>query len=175
VQGRLVADREGRYLDADASALELLGMTLDELRSMRVGDLSGPHREMAATVWRRLAATGQNMSSGEGTLYLPSGAQVRVRYLRIAVLPSGAYELDIEPIEGAVAGNEQDAAARPPISDRPSTILREWRVAEREMAAAGADGPGALAAPDDATDAADKLRRLYQDSVAGRTKAGSET
>ena len=174
MQGRLVADREGRYLDADDSALELLGVTLDELRSMRVGDFSGPHREMAATVWRRLAATGQDMSSGEGTLFLPSGSQVRVRYKRIAVLPGGAYELDMEPLEGAVAGEAQDAA-RPPISDRPSTILREWRVAEREMAAAAADGPGAMAAPDEATDAADKLRRLYQDSVAGRTKANSET
>jgi len=174
VQGRLVADREGRYLDADAAALELLGMTLDELRSMRIGDLSGPHAELAATVWRRLAATGQNMSSGEGTLYLPSGAQVRVRYVRIAVLPSGAYELEIERIEGAGPGDAEDAA-RPPISDRPSTILHEWRVAEREMAAGGSDGPGAMAAPDDAMDAADKLRRLYQDSVVGRTKAKSET
>ena len=174
MQGRLVADREGRYLDADDSALELLGVTLDELRSMRVGDFSGPHREMAATVWRRLAATGQDMSSGEGTLFLPSGSQVRVRYRRIAVLPSGAYELEMEPLESAVAGEAQDAA-RPPISDRPSTILREWRVAEREKAAAAFEGPGAMAAPDEATDAADKLRRLYQDSVAGRTKARSDS
>ena len=174
MQGRLVADREGRYLDADDSALELLCVTLDELRSMRVGDFSGPHREMAATVWRRLAATGQDMSSGEGTLFLPSGSQVRVRYKRIAVLPSGAYELEMEPLESAVAGEAQDAA-RPPISDRPSTILREWRVAEREKAAAASEGPGAMAAPDEATDAADKLRRLYQDSVVGRTKASSDT
>ena len=60
--GRLVADKQGRYLDADAGALELLGLTLEELRSMQVGDFSGPHAEMARTVWRRLAATGENMT-----------------------------------------------------------------------------------------------------------------
>jgi hypothetical protein len=31
-----------------------------------------------------------------------------------------------------------------------------------------------MGAPDDATDAADKLRRLYQDSVIARTKTSSD-
>ena len=88
VRARLVADRQGRYLDADEAALKLLDLTLDDLRSMRVGDLSGPHAEMARTVWRRLAATGQDMSSGEGTLYLPNGSEVRVRYLALRCLSS---------------------------------------------------------------------------------------
>jgi PAS domain-containing protein len=165
---RLVADRQGRYVDADAAALELLGLSLEELRSMRVGTFSGPHAELAATVWRRLAKTGQDMTSGEGTLYLPNGSEVRVRYLRIAALPNGDYELELEPIEAA-------ATERPPTSDRPSSILREWRAAEREAAAAASDGPGAMADPDPATDAAEKLRRLFQDSVAARTENPSES
>jgi len=169
VRGRLVADRQGRYIDADAGALELLGLTLEELRSMQVGDLSGPHAEMARTVWRRLAATGQDMSSGEGDLYLPNGSRLRVRYTRIGALPTGQYELFLEPVQ--LPGED-----RPPTSDRPSTILREWRVAEREAeAAATSGGPGAMGVPDDATDAADKLRRLYQDSFSARTKAGSDS
>ena len=168
MRARLVADRQGRYLDADAAALQLLDLTLDQVRSMRVGDLSGPHAEMARTVWRRLAATGQDMSSGEGTLYLPNGSEVRVRYLRIAAQADGTYELDLEPIAAA-------KAHRPPTADRTSTILREWRVAEREAAAAASGGPGAMAAPEEATDAADKLRRLYQDSVVAKTEAPSET
>jgi PAS domain-containing protein len=174
MRGRLVAGRDGRYLDADDSALELLGVSLEALRSMRVGDFSGPHRDLAATVWRRLAATGENMSSGEGDMYLPDGSQIRVRYTRIAALPSGAYELELELLQrtGAVG---DDGPARPPISDKPSTILREWRAAEREAAAAASDGPGAMAAPDEAVDAADKLRRLYQDSVVGRSKASPGT
>jgi PAS domain-containing protein len=168
MQARIVADRQGRYVDGDDAALELLGLTLEELRSMRVGDFSGPHAEMAATIWRRLAATGENMSSGEGTLYLRNGAEVRVRYLRIAAMANGDYELILEPI-----GSEH--ADRPPVSDRPVTILREWRVAEREAeAAAASSGPGTMGAPEDATDAADKLRRLYQDSLRGRNEAPSE-
>jgi PAS domain-containing protein len=166
--GKLVADREGRYLDADDAALELLGITLEELRSMRVGDFSGPHAEMAATVWRRLAAGGQDMSSGEGTLYLPHGGEIRVRYERIRALPSGDYELSIE-----LMGSER--TERPPTSDRPSTILREWRVAQRELEATASDGPGAMAAPDEANEAVDKLRRLYQDSVAARTEPESDS
>jgi PAS domain-containing protein len=168
VRGRLVADRQGRYVDADDAALELLGLTLEELRSMRVGDFSGPHAEMARTVWRRLAATGEDMSSGEGTLFLPNGSEIRVRYLRIAAMQSGDYELELEPIDAKHVG-------RPPTSDRPSTILREWRVAEREAEAAASGGPGAMGAPDEPTDAADKLRRLYQDSVVARTEPESET
>jgi PAS domain-containing protein len=168
VPGRLIADKQGRYLDADAGALELLGLTLEELRSMQVGDFSGPHAEMARTVWRRLAATGENMSTGEGDLYLPGGSHVRVRYTRIGALANGEYELCFEPIH--LPGED-----RPPTSDRPSTILREWRVAEREAeAAATSGGPGTMGAPDDATDAADKLRRLYQDSVIARTKTSSD-
>jgi PAS domain-containing protein len=166
VLGRLVADRQGQYVDADDAALEMLDLTLDELRSMRVGDLSGPHAEMARTVWRRLAATGEDMSSGEGTLYLPNGSEIRVRYARIRALANGDYELLLEPIE-------TERLARPPMSDRPSTILREWRVAQREAEAAASGGPGAMAAPDEATDAAEKLRRLYQDSVIARTEADS--
>jgi hypothetical protein len=88
-------------------------------------------------------------------------------------LPSGPYELELELLQAT--GTGADGAARPPISDKPSTILREWRAAEREAAAAASDGPGAMAAPDDAVDAADKLRRLYQDSVVGRTKASPES
>jgi len=170
MRGRLVADREGRYLDADDSALEMLGLTIDALRSMRVGDLSGPHREMAATVWRRLAATGQDMSSGEGTLYSPNGSEIRVRYIRIAVQADGTYQLELE----SIGATDATAVAQPPMSDRPSTILREWRVAEREAAAAATDGPGAMSDPEGATDAADKLRRLYQDSVVGRTRGGNK-
>ena len=166
--GRLVADRQGRYVDADDVALELLGLTLEELRSLRVGDLSGPHAELARTVWRRLAATGEDMSSGEGTLYLPNGSEIRVRYLRIAAMQSGEYELELEPIRATDAG-------RPPSADRTSEILREWRVAEREAAAAASEGPGAMAAPDEPADAADKLRRLYQDSVIARSEPAPET
>src|SRR6185369_6411729 len=128
VRGRLVADRQGRYVDADDAALELLGLTLEELRSLRVGNLSGPHAELARTVWRRMAATGEDMSSGEGPLFLPNGTEIRVRYLRIHALPNGDYELELEQIDAP----HRD---RPPVSDRPSTILREWRAAEREAEA----------------------------------------
>jgi hypothetical protein len=187
MRGRIVAGRDGRYVDADAAALELLGLSLEELCCMQVGDLSGPHAELARTVWRRLAATGEDMSSGEGTLYLRNATEVRVRYVRIAALPNGDYELVMEPI-GA------DGANLPPTSDRPSSILREWRAAEREAEAAAAAAAAAVAAasakrrrtaanvgsddarvgPNDATDAADKLRRLYQDSVVARTRSGSD-
>jgi PAS domain-containing protein len=161
-----VADRQGRYVDADEAALALLGLTLEELRTMRIGDFSGPHAEMSRTVWRRLAATGEDMSSGEGTLYLPNGSEVRVRYVSIKALPNGDYGLELEQLDATTN--------RPPTADRAGSILREWRVAEREAQAAASGGPGAMAAPEESSHAADKLRRLYQDSVIARTEDGSE-
>jgi PAS domain-containing protein len=161
----LRANREGRYLDANDEALALLGVSIDDVRGAPVGTFSGPNAEIAFTIWRRLAAHGEDMSTGESTLYRPDGTRIRVRYVRIEAVSDEVYELEVELI-----GAEGDASVdEPPIADRPSTLLREWRAAEREAAAATiSDGPGAMAAPADAEHGAESLRELYQHSVAHR-------
>jgi PAS domain-containing protein len=146
----LVADTSGRYLDGNDEALRLVGLGLDELRALSIGAFSGPHAELAMTVWHRLAATGEPMPLGESTLYRPDGSHVRVRYLRIAPRADGAYELELEAIPEAA-----DVEA-PPAADDTQKILREWRAAERDIAGGNLDG---------AVHGAEGLRELYHHSV----------
>ena len=157
VSARLVADREGRYVDGNAEALALFGVSLDELCAARIGHFSGPHAELARTVWKRLAGTGVDMPVGESTVYRPDGSQVRVRYTRIALREDGCYELDVVPVDG-----ESDA---PPAADRPTEVLREWRAAERDVETGG---EGA------ARPAADGLRELYQHSLSNKQRKDSD-
>ena len=145
----LVADRDGRYLDGTEEALVLYGVSLDELRSLEIGAFSGPHAELAVTVWNRLAATGKPMTTGESTVYRRDGSQIRVRYLRIEPRADGAYELEMIEVP---AGTSLEV----PISDKPSQVLEEWRAAER--AAAAGDHHGAAGS-------VEGLRKLYRHSV----------
>jgi PAS domain S-box-containing protein len=161
----LVADRDGRYLEANDEALELFGVTLEQLRASRIGTFSGPHADLALTVWRRLAANDEDMSSGEGTIFRPDGSRIRVRYERIEALGNGTYEL-----EATYLGMDEERLQTPPISDRPAILLSKWRAAEREVETASVEGPGAMGAPEESQRGAEALRRLYQDSLAHRDR-----
>ena len=153
----LVADRDGRYIEANDEALALFGVTLDELCRSRIGDFSGPHAQMGLAVWRRLAAAGTPMPTGESTVYRRDGTQLRVRYTRIAARPDGCYDLELEALDpGLPAG--------PPVADRPSQVLEAWRAAERDAEAGG--GMVAISG-------AKGLRELYHHTMAGRRKAES--
>ena len=55
----LVTDAESRYLDANAAALNLLGFTLAELRTMRVKDIVAHGPEWIAAEYERFVATGR--------------------------------------------------------------------------------------------------------------------
>jgi len=55
----LVVDEGSHYIDANAAALDLLGFTLEELRSMRVADLVAHEPEWTAAEWERLQASGR--------------------------------------------------------------------------------------------------------------------
>jgi PAS domain S-box-containing protein len=152
----LVADPDGRYLDGTDEALAIFGVTLEELRARGIGAFSGPHRELARTVWRRLASIGAPVPTGESTAYRPDGSTIRVRYVRIEPRADGNYELELVV---ATAGDDEREA--PPAADNPSAVLAEWRAAERDAAAGGdlaADGDGAARG-------AEGLKELYRHSV----------
>lgn len=53
-------DAEGRYVDANAPALDLLALTRDELLRMRSGDLADPDvQDLVAWVWDVVRETGE--------------------------------------------------------------------------------------------------------------------
>lgn len=158
----LVASPDGRYLEATDEALGLFGVTLEELRALEIGDFSGPHRELARTVWGRLASIGAPVPPGESTVYRRDGSQVRVRYVRVEPRDDGNYELELIAVEETDA---QPVAESPPAADSPSQVLAAWRAAERDAATGGGV----------AASGATGLRELYRHSVEHKTRkdAGS--
>jgi PAS domain S-box-containing protein len=72
----LIADDDGGYEDGNQAALDLLGMTRDELRTKRVHDLAaGADAASVAAHWRRFLADGRD----EGEFHLRrSDGQIRI-------------------------------------------------------------------------------------------------
>jgi PAS domain-containing protein len=155
---RMVAAANGRYIEVSEEALAILARSEDEVLASSIGDFAGPHRELARTVWARLAGLGEPIPTGEASLYRPDGSAIRVEYTRITRRDDGAYVMDF-----AVIG----PGAGPPRVDKPSHVLDQWRAAEREREAAGPAGGDRPTG--DGQRASDALRSLYQLGVRGRT------
>jgi PAS domain-containing protein len=156
MRGRLVVTMEGAYVDADETALELLGLTIDELRTHRIGDFAGPHADVARAVWHRYASARRPLPTGEASIHPPGRPAVRVRYDAVAPQEDGRYILDFMVL--AVGDG-------PPVVDDLHAVLEEWRASERDAAErrAGGDGQGTEAE-------ADGLRRLYGLGSAAKTR-----
>ncbi len=88
----VVADADGRYLDANPAALRLLGYTLEELCRLRFADLVPAGADWVAAEFARHACDGS--WQGELELQRKDGALVPVEVVITAIeLPSGAVYL----------------------------------------------------------------------------------
>ena len=145
-------DEDGSYLDASPEALEAYGVTLQELRSHRVGDFApeglGPiHRAL----FRWVAVTGHDFGGGSGTIIAPDGRATAVECTSIKGV-NGRYR-----IEMTIIGPDS-----PPTRGRAvASILDAWRTAERELE----NGPSHEDF-DLARTVAASLRTMYQSAVA---------
>jgi PAS domain S-box-containing protein len=75
----LVIDDEGRYVDANEAALELIGLDLATLRSLRTGELTDPAvRPTVPWIWALLEDVGTLHSTS--VLVTPDGRRVPVEY-----------------------------------------------------------------------------------------------
>jgi PAS domain-containing protein len=122
----LSLDIEGHYLDANAEALDLLGVSLEELRT------SPPDRfAIRPSVDADQAALRSEWESGGaqplvGTTGLrrADGTTIRVTY---AIERTGpGYRATLAPVEGS----PHEAQSVYSVGE----VLREWRTAERELA-----------------------------------------
>ena len=115
-----------RVLSATEGALELLGLTLDELRQLPPGSLSLDEDRDAAVgfdeAWR---AGGREPILGAGTIRLAGDRLQRVRYL-VTPLADGTYEVILEPTAESVS--------QPPRRYTIGAVLSAWRAAERQLA-----------------------------------------
>ena len=107
----LVADKAGRFLDANPAAVELLGYSREELSQMRVLDLSGGG-DWTEADWAWLLHQGYWRS--EHQLRRKDGALIRIEAeLRAVALPSGpVYISSIRQSKGASEPNRSYSRVR---------------------------------------------------------------
>ena len=127
-------DRDGRYLDADEHALDLLGVaSVDALRSMSPDDFAAvPPDPVEQEAWRKayFASRAEGVLA-EGAFRRPDGELVRVR-TAIIEQEDGRFRALFYPIQRPTT----DLSAR---LYRIGDVLGEWRAAERRLAEVAPD------------------------------------
>jgi hypothetical protein len=135
---RIVVGADSAVTEATDAALEILGLTLAELRALPPGGLSlEEDRAGSAEFAAAWAETGRDAILGAGTIRLLDGRLIRVRYL-ISPQPDGTYEIVIE--------RSDEPIAEPPRAYTLGTVLSAWRAAERRLDAVAPDSPEWVAA-----------------------------
>ncbi len=130
---RILVGADSTIIEATDAALEILGMSLDELRALPPGGLSLEEdkagREGFEDAWQE---AGRGAIVGAGTVRLLDGRLIRVRYL-IDPRPDGTFEVIIE--------RSQEAIGEPPRAYTVGSVLSAWRTAERGLAELEPDSP----------------------------------
>lgn len=124
----VILDREGRYLDADEAALELLGVaSVEEFRSMSPAVFAAvPPDPEEQEAWRK--AYFSSRAEGvlaESALRRTDGELVRIR-TAILEEPDGRFRALFYPVERPTTNVSAKLY-------RIGDVLAEWRAAEREL------------------------------------------
>jgi PAS domain S-box-containing protein len=122
----MVINADGTTADASPAALELLGLTLEQLRALPPGALSPePRDEVAQAAFREeWERQGLPDIGGEATMRRLDGTSIRVKF-GITPIEDGRFLALIEPVAGPVQ--------QPPTLYTAGQVLAEWRAAERRM------------------------------------------
>ena len=124
----LLLDADGRYVDADERALELLGVaTVDELRASPPETFQATPPDPEADAAFRAAIVDARFKGliGEGALKRRDGELVRVR-TAIIPEPGGGFRALLYPVE-------RPTSDLTPRVYKIADVLGEWRVAERRL------------------------------------------
>jgi PAS domain-containing protein len=154
----LTLSADGRTVDASPEALELLGVTLEELLALPPGAFAptpaDPDAQAAFRAeWER---RGQPNLFGEGTIRRLDGTSIRVRFA-ITSIAEDRFEAVLEPIESPV-----DAASA--VFAGGDDVISAWREAERRLSDLEPGSPEWLAVSDEI----DRFRNTYQELFARR-------
>lgn len=122
---RFLVGADSTITEASDAALEIVGLTLEELRALPPGGLSVEQdRSGSAEFEAAWAETGRSPILGAGTIRLLDGRLIRVRYL-ITPQPDGTYEVILE--------RSEEAVTEPARAYTLGAVLSKWRAAEREL------------------------------------------
>lgn len=122
----MVLNADGTTADASLAALELLGLTLEQLRALPPGALSPEPRDPVAQEAFREQWEGQGSPDigGEATMRRLDGTSIRVKF-GLTPIEDGRFLALIEPVAGPTE--------QPPVVYTAGQVLAEWRAAERRM------------------------------------------
>jgi PAS domain S-box-containing protein len=157
----LSLDRAGRFLDANAAALELLGVTLNELIASPADRFAFEPGGETESAERRAdwEATGARPLVGSAGIKRADGSPIRVAFA--VETTSTGFRARLWPIEGAPEA--------PPTVFSVDDVLREWRAAERGLAVLEPGTPEWIRT----TSEIEMLRGKYQD-LFRRVEPGSD-
>ena len=130
----MVINADGTTADASPAALELLGLTLEQLRALPPGALSPepPDPEAQAAFREQWEGQGTPDIGGEATMRRLDGTSIRVKF-GITPIEDGRYLAVLEPVDRPTQ--------QPPILYTAGQVLAEWRAAERRMITIPPDTP----------------------------------
>jgi PAS domain-containing protein len=150
--GTLTLSPDGEVLDATDGALALLGVSLDELRSLPRGAFAAdpPDSQVDEAFRRQWEASGRPDIGGQATLQRLDGNKVRVRFA-IKQNDDGSFIAVLDPVEAPVE--------EPPVIFTAGDVLQAWRAAERRLATL-AEGSSEWKA---VTDDIESFRARYQE------------
>ncbi len=124
---RIVVDAESRVVSATPAALELLGLSLDQLRDLPTGSLSlEQDRDASAGFAAAWEGGGRAPVVGAGTIRLLDGSLVRLRY-SVWAQDDGSVEVVFE--------RSQESVSEPPRAYAIGKVLSAWRAAQRQLEA----------------------------------------
>lgn len=146
---------DGTYVDANAPALDLLGMTLDELRQAKPGQFSAAPQDAdaSAALREQWSSAGDPDLAGETTLLRPDGELRRVRFV-ITRRGDDEYAAILEPVPTSTAGETVVFTA--------GDVLAEWRAAERRLEAVPENSPEWQATHVRIAELRDRYQRLFE-------------
>jgi PAS domain-containing protein len=162
---RILVGSDSRVIEASPEALELLGLTFDELVALPPGAMSLDQDRRASdgfeAAWE---GDGRPPLVGSATIRLADGQLVRLRYL-IGSQPDGTVEVFLD--------HSPEPVGEPPRAFAIGKILSAWRAAERLLEALEPGSPEWLAAEAETQHFKDEYRRLarYQSSGSGQAPA----
>jgi PAS domain S-box-containing protein len=130
---RILVGSDSTILEATDAALDLLGLTIDELRALPPGALSMEEdREASAGFSEAWEQGGRGAVVGSGTMRRLDGRLVRLRY-HIAPLADETFDIIIE--------ESLESVTEPARTYTLNTALSAWRAAERKLASVDPQSP----------------------------------
>jgi hypothetical protein len=124
----LIINADGTTADANEAALELLRVSLDEIRALPAGAFSPepPDPEASKAFREAWERQGEPDVGGEATIRLLDGSALRVRF-GITPIEDGRLMAIMEKVDA-----DTDA---PPVIHTAGQALAHWRAAERKLVA----------------------------------------